>query len=412
MRILFVFSKYPAETFAIVEVEALRDQGVDVVPLSLRGGRRWLRRRHANCDRHHDKVAVVSLAAPGTWAAFFRFLVRHPVVAVREIVDAVRENALHPGHLVRSLYVCLKAPAVAELVRTGGIDAVHIFWGHYPSLIIPFLKRVMPDVPVTAFLGAYSLVKRIPSGPRVLMEADVLTTHFDGHVPELHNGWLRRHLPVALIYRGLDLAAVMGRQHAQPRDIRLVIVSRLVINKNVEDGLRAFALLHRKHPELSLDIIGEGPRRKPLEQLARDLDVEARVTFHGLLPHDRALAVVAGARALVMPSLSPYEFYPNALKEAMALGIPCAAYAVPGVASFDVTGRAVRLVRPGRVEELAQATADLIEDRELARATAAAAMARVRDFDTRATSARQAELYRALVARAPLPAWVIEATHE
>lgn len=412
MRILFVFSKYPVETFAIVEVDALREQGFDVIPLSLRGGRRWLRCQHANRDRHHEKVAVVSLASPRTWGAFFRFLVRHPVVTMREFGQAVRENARHPGHLVRSLYVCLKAPAVAELVRTRDIDAVHIFWGHYPSLIIPFVKHTVPGIPVTAFLGAYSLVKRIPSGPRVLAEADVLTTHFDGHVAMLRNGWLRRHLPVALIYRGLDLEALLARDRAAPREVRLVIVSRLVTNKNVGDGLRAFALLCRRRPGLSLDVIGDGPCKASLQRLAGDLGIAAQVTFHGLLSHDCTIDVIAGATALIMPSLSPYEFFPNALKEAMALGVPCAGYAVPGVASFDVTGHALRLAPPGRVEELAQATADLIDDRELARATAAAALVRVRDFDIRTTSMRQAELFRALAGQKSLPAWVLAPADE
>jgi hypothetical protein len=82
------------------------------------------------------------------------------------------------------------------------------------------------------------------------------------------------------------------------------------------------------------------------------------------------------------------------------------------VASYDVSGRALRLVRPGRVEELAQATADLIEDAALAQATAAAAAVRVQDFDVRSTSARQAALFRSLVGGAPLPAWVLPAPSE
>jgi glycosyltransferase involved in cell wall biosynthesis len=261
MRLLFVFSSYPAETFAISEVEALRRHSVDVVPLSLRHGRRWLRGRHANRDRHHHRVVVLPFSALRTWLALFRFLVRKPLFVAREIGLVIRENICHPAHLVRSLYVCLKAPAVAELVRRGAFDAVHIFWGHYPALIIPFVKSGTPDVPVTAFLGAYSIVKRIPSGPRVLCEADALTTHFDGHVPTLRDGWLRRCRPVALIYRGVDLEPLKEIRPAASRKPRLVIVSRLAVNKTVEDGIRAFALIRRTHPESSLDVIGEGPCR-------------------------------------------------------------------------------------------------------------------------------------------------------
>ena len=91
----------------------------------------------------------------------------------------------------------------------------------------------------------------------------------------------------------------------------------------------------------------------------------------------------------------------------MALGVPCAGYAIPGVAMYDFTGRALRLSPPGRVEGLARAVADLIEDRDIAQATVSAAKKRVRDFDIRTTSARQAELFRALVGGRPLPGWVL-----
>lgn len=405
MRLLFVFSTYPAETFAIVEVEALRSQGFDVVPLSLRGGRRWLRQPHATRDRDHDRVKVVPLTAPATWFALIRFLLRHPLVAAREFVCVVRENASHPGHLARSLFVWLKAPAVADLVRNGGIDAVHIFWGHYPSLIIPFVKRAAPSVPVTAFLGAYSLRKRIPSGPRVLADADAITTHFDDHVADIRSGWLRRPLPVALIYRGLDLTPLTTVRRESPDRARIVIVSRLVPEKTVEDGLRAFALLHRGRPELRLDIVGDGACRDALQRRAAALGIESNVTFHGQLAHDRTLSIIAGATAMILPS--PSEFFPNAIKEAMALGVPCAAYDIPGVAAYDATGRALRLAPVGNVEALARVTAELIDDPALAGATAAAAAARIRDFDIRTTSLRQAELFRALITRTALPAWVI-----
>ena len=408
MQLLFVFSAYPGETFAIVEVDALRDRGVDVVPLSLRGGHGWLRQRHANHDRHHDEVVVLPFTALSTWLAFGRFLLRYPLFVAGQIGAALRENALQPEHLVRSLYVCLKAPAVVDLVRRRGIDGVHIYWAHYPALIIPFLKRALPDLPVTAFLGAYSLVKRVPSGPRALAQADVLTTHFDGHVAEIQSGWIPRKRPIALNYHGIHLEPLKALRRERAGEPRLVIVSRLAVNKTVNDGIRTFALVHRKHPEFHLDVIGDGPCRKSLERLVEELGIADWVTFHGLLPQDKAFSIVAGATALIMASLSPYETYPNAVKEAMALGVPCAGYAIPGIADFDVAGRAVRLAPPGDYEALAKVTIELIENPELARATAAAADIRVRDFDVQVTSARQLELYKALVQHAPLPGWVLQ----
>jgi glycosyltransferase involved in cell wall biosynthesis len=405
MRVLFVLSRYPTETFAIVEIDALRTHGVDVIPLSMRGGRRWLRQDHATRDSAHEKVRVVPFLSLRTWWALVRFFGRHPRAFVRQFAAAVRENAFQPGHLVRSLFVCLKAPAVADLVRDNGIDAVHVYWGHYLAMIIPFVKCETPNVPASAFLGAYSILYRTPSGPRVLAEANLLTTHFEGHVPEIRDGWLHRDLPIALNYHGVHLAHLKPRNAAPGDGVRIVILSRLVATKNVDEGIEAFALLRRDHPEIALDIVGHGPCRKELERLVQDLGIEAHVTFHGLVPHEKALSIVARAAVMMLPS--PIDYYPNAIKEAMALGVPCAAYAIPGVAGYDPSGKALRLAIPGNVDDLARAAGELIEDPELARATVAAAKVRVRDFDVRTTSARQAELFRALVDRKTLPAWVI-----
>ncbi|MEZ5321585.1 MAG: glycosyltransferase [Microthrixaceae bacterium] len=76
---------------------------------------------------------------------------------------------------------------------------------------------------------------------------------------------------------------------------RLVTVGRLTENKNQATVVRAVSRLHRQGLSVHLDLFGDGPMRPTLEQLARELGVEDRVTFHGSVGHPRVLAAFADA---------------------------------------------------------------------------------------------------------------------
>ncbi|MDQ0319679.1 N-acetylgalactosamine-N,N'-diacetylbacillosaminyl-diphospho-undecaprenol 4-alpha-N-acetylgalactosaminyltransferase [Pararhizobium capsulatum DSM 1112] len=98
----------------------------------------------------------------------------------------------------------------------------------------------------------------------------------------------------------------------------IVTVGRLVENKNIELLLAA---LKRARTTLDLIIIGEGPLRGELEQQVLFTDLGGRVHFTGFLENPYPL--VKAARLFVLPSNA--EGFPNALLEAMALGVPVVA---------------------------------------------------------------------------------------
>jgi glycosyltransferase involved in cell wall biosynthesis len=111
-------------------------------------------------------------------------------------------------------------------------------------------------------------------------------------------------------------------------------------------------------------------------------------------------------KLLILTSLS--EYYPNTLKEAMALGIPCVAYAVPGIVEMADAGLSIRLARPGRIEEIAQRIAELLDDPEHAAQTVSAATRRIRDFDIQDSATNLAMLFGSLVRDGrPLPGLLV-----
>lgn len=413
MILVCVFSQYPAETFAVAEVKALRAQGIDVRPIALRWGRERLRCALEIFGLDDDTVTVFPLRSTRVWTCLLKFLLLHPVWLLQQLALLLWENCWAPKHLLKSLFVFTKGPALAEFTNALNADAVHIFWGHYPSLLIPFLKHLAPQRPISVFLGAYAIVAPVPSQGRVLQDADCLTTHFEGHMETLRKPRPLPKRPSAMVYRGVDLENIerfrVHRGSLGAGDHELIgVASRLVYDKAVDHALRAFALVSDRRPWLNLEVIGSGEEEVALRKLAANLNLSERMTFAGQLSHEETLAAVARYSVLVMPSLSVNEFYPNIMKEAMALRVPCVAYDLPGIRAFSISGGEVCLVKPGRIEQLAQRIFDILEDEDLRSQTVQAGWVRVQDFDIRKTAHRQAELFRALANRQVLPGWVSE----
>lgn len=145
---------------------------------------------------------------------------------------------------------------------------------------------------------------------------------------------------ISVLYNGVDLR----RFEAGPAQFggtgrgELVIgaVGRLVEVKNYSLLLRAFATL-RQTCQARLLLVGEGPMRDSLQQLADRLGTTAQVQFAGHCEDIPAL--LRQMDIFVLPSVS--EGLSNTLMEAMASGVAVVASNVggnPELVSHDITG--------------------------------------------------------------------------
>ncbi len=99
---------------------------------------------------------------------------------------------------------------------------------------------------------------------------------------------------------------------------KIVAVGRLVIQKNYPMLIKAFSFVVNKHPEYELFIYGKGPLENELKKLVIDLNIQKSVHFMGFI--NNVHEVIVDADMYIMSS--DYEGMPNALMEAMAMGIP------------------------------------------------------------------------------------------
>ena len=146
----------------------------------------------------------------------------------------------------------------------------------------------------------------------------------------------------------------------------VLAVGRLSREKGQAHLIRAIPALRGR---ARVVIVGDGPDRSSLEDLARALDVQESVIFAGMTAN--VSPFYAMADVFVLPSLS--EGSPNALLEAMACGLPVVATRVGGVPEIATNGTTALLVPSKDPVSLARAIDRLLDDVDLAAALGTAA---------------------------------------
>lgn len=154
--------------------------------------------------------------------------------------------------------------------------------------------------------------------------------------------------------------------YKKPKVRREVIVScgRLEGQKNFRLLIESFADVVKKHPNYKLDIYGDGSQKDELLALAEKLNIADKVNLRG-----RVLDIAKEIfDASVFALSSDYEGMPNALMEAMALGIPCVSTDCPvgGPRALIKNGYNGLLVKVGNKQQLAHAIVKLISDKKMA----------------------------------------------
>lgn len=106
---------------------------------------------------------------------------------------------------------------------------------------------------------------------------------------------------------------------AQGSSKKVVTVGRLKSQKNHVMLIKAFADFNKKHPGHTLHIYGKGPLKDELGQLVRELSLKGTVFLEDFVKNVHE--AIRDAEMFVLSS--NFEGMPNALLEAMMMGLPC-----------------------------------------------------------------------------------------
>ncbi len=143
-----------------------------------------------------------------------------------------------------------------------------------------------------------------------------------------------------------------------PRVFDVIVAARLVPIKRLDRFLGTVRLLADRRPGLRAAIVGDGPLRRSLDDLAEQLAIAGNVTFAGT--QSDVGHWLRQARVFMLTSES--EGLPLAIMEALTCGLPVVAPRIGDLGDLVVDGVNGFLVPPGRVEDLASAAEWLLQD--------------------------------------------------
>jgi colanic acid/amylovoran biosynthesis glycosyltransferase len=168
--------------------------------------------------------------------------------------------------------------------------------------------------------------------------------------------------PSAKVYKlpvGLDPAAFPFHERVRSvgEPVRLLTVARLVEIKGHEYVIRAVAQLRDQNLPIQYDIVGDGPLRKKLAELIRDLGLENCVILHGAQPGPAIQKFLHETHLFVLASVNvegDQEGQGLVLQEAQACGIPVLATQHGALPEGLLSGQSGWLVPERDVDALAE----------------------------------------------------------
>ncbi len=211
---------------------------------------------------------------------------------------------------------------------------------------------------------------------------------------------------IRVVHNGLDLDAFPART-SEPEQPLILSVGRLVEKKGFGDLLSACHLLKQRGVKFACEIVGTGAWSLRLKEQSRALNLGDCLKLTGPLPQQVLREHYVRATVFGLPCKraadGDRDILPNAVKEAMATGVPVLTTTIEGMDELIQDGVNGLLVQPGDVPALADKLQLLLQDGSLRRRLSLAARNTIeRHFDRRSNFA---ELTNLLQAAAGSPAF-------
>jgi glycosyltransferase involved in cell wall biosynthesis len=184
------------------------------------------------------------------------------------------------------------------------------------------------------------------------------------------SGWTKRRLEalripeekIKVIPNGIDLEKISKIEPEGGRDLLeleskrydIIFAGRLIKEKNVDLLIKAIDLLKADFPDIRCCIVGDGPEKVALVELAKKTGVYGNVEFAGFQEYGALIGKIKASKVLVLPSIR--EGFGMVVIEAFACGVPV------------VTVKAKYNAAQGLVENEVDGLVVKPEDREIAKA--------------------------------------------
>ncbi|MGY6562484.1 MAG: glycosyltransferase family 4 protein [Luteibaculaceae bacterium] len=181
---------------------------------------------------------------------------------------------------------------------------------------------------------------------------------------ELQQKWYFKPRKVEVIPNGINTHFfAMGRTKSLSTQLVISMIGRFATQKQQDKLMEAFTLVQQSYPNILLRLAGTGTEWERCKALAKDLQVDNKVHFEGMLNESQVRDLLQETHLYVHASTG--ETLSTAIIQAMSCGLPILASNIPGIAQMINEGENGILVNTNDTEVFAKAILALLENESL-----------------------------------------------
>ena len=371
-----------SETFILNEVIGLERLGARLRIFSIKGPKDQPVNARVMDVRAPITYLSIERNKKAIWLANIRLFWRRPVRYSRAMLEAMGYGRLS---VLRRFF---QASYLAEILFREPLGYLHAHFAHASAVVCMFTHR-LTGTPYSFTAHAKDIYVKTP---RELLRAEAQSAEAVITCTEYNRRYLSTQIgppgsrKIHCIYHGLDLSQF---KFCCPRGLDaeppvILSVARLVEKKGLRNLILAADILRQRGRRFQVEIVGKGPLRQSLEDLVKQLGLDDRVRFLGLLPHEKLCRVYQRVCLFALPCVvapdGDRDGIPNVLLEAMASGVPVVSTPVSGIPEMIQSEVEGLLVPTNSPRELAGALDRLLNSPELRERLALAARSKIETY--------------------------------
>lgn len=330
MKISYITMQFPApsETFASSDIQSLNKLNPELSVYSLKSKHSDYNRMIK--DRKLQNISIFTCKVKENILGLIE-IIKSPFLFISLLFWLIKNDLKKTGHFIRCFALIPASFYILSQLKKEKPDVVHLFWGHYPSLVGFLVKRVLKNSKISMFLGAYDLGYNLNISKDLAKNADFIFTHAKANIPQLNKMNIKTD-GINVIHRGInikDLSLVI--ENIDKKSNQIICAGRFLPDKGFDKVIDIFSKLHKNINSSNLVLVGYGSAQSDLEKQTIDLKIESNVTFTGYLSQNDVLKFMVESDIFLFLSSKAGERLPNVVKEAMLAGCICIVSNTPGI---------------------------------------------------------------------------------
>lgn len=301
------------------------------------------------------------------------------LLSIVESKKIIKKSGYCIRKIPNSINFLINIPFILNSVNKEKVDIVYIRYNLMSLLLIAVLRVFSKAYIVTEHhgwiedelksLGKSKIVSWIFKKCQIW---DVKMSHLarvviDGIKEKLTNHGIKPE-KIIVFQNGTDLSLFNNPQikkHNDSNEYVIGFVGNLASWQGLDVALRAMSLLVMKRKDVKLHVIGDGPEKKNLEQLSKNLNLQDYIHFYGEVSIDAVPELLSGFDVAIAPFISERNqsigLSPIKIRDYAASGLAIISSDIKGISEYDWLIK----VKPNDPQDLAEHIELLIENEPL-----------------------------------------------